>query len=213
MHCATHLPLVDLTRVSATSILSGEHQVILQVLTVLEKLAAIATSDRRIPIDHASRALEVLTRFADHCHHGKEENVLFPALEAIQPGFGPVQVMRAEHVEGRAFIRAMLEAVAQEDAARFAQAATGYIALLRQHIAKEDDVLFRFAGQMLTPTQDAEILEGYRAIEHDDMGNGTHERLLGIADALATTYGVPRASDNPQIMDLLTAICGCKKND
>jgi len=42
------------------------------------------------------------------------------------------------------------------------------------------------------------------------MGDGTHERLLGIADTLATTYGVPRASDSQQIMNLLTAICGCK---
>jgi len=211
MSCADHIPPVDLARVSATSILSGEHRVILQVLDVLDKLAAIATRDRRIPTEHANQALEVLTKFADRCHHGKEENILFPALEAIQPGFGPVQVMLAEHVEGRAFISAMQEAVVAGDAARYAQAATGYVELLRQHIAKEDDILFRLAGQMLTPTQDAEILEAYRRIEHDDMGDGTHERLLGIADTLATTYGIPRASDNPQIMDLLTAICGCKK--
>lgn len=212
MPCADHLPPVDLSRVSATSILSGEHRVILQVLDVVEKLAALALRDQRIPSEHANQALEVLTKFADHCHHGKEETVLFPVLEAIQPGFGPVQVMRAEHVEGRAFIRAMTEAVAAGHAGLYASAANGYVNLLRQHIHKEDDILFRLAGQMLTPAQDAEILDGYRRIEHDDMGDGTHERLLGIADTLATTYGVPRASDSQQIMDLLTAICGCKKD-
>jgi len=211
MSCSDHLPPVDLARVSATSILSGEHRVILQVLAVLEKLAAIATGIQHIPTDHANQVLEVLTKFADRCHHGKEETILFPMLESIQPGFGPVQVMLAEHVDGRAFISAMKEAVVTNDAARYAQAATGYVELLRQHIAKEDDILFRLADHMLTPAQDAEILEAYRRIEHDDMGDGTHERLLGIADTLASTYHIPRASDNPQIMDLLTAICGCKK--
>lgn len=209
--CHDHLPAVDLAQVSATSILSGEHRVILQVLDVLERLAAATARDRRIPTDHAAQALEVLMQFADRCHHGKEETVLFPALDMIQPGFGPVQVMLAEHVDGRGHIAAMNEAVVRGDAAGFARSANAYVELLRQHISKEDEILFRLAAQMLSPEQDAAILDAYREIEHDDMGDGTHERLLGIADTLATAYGIPRASDDPQIMNLLTAICGCRR--
>jgi hypothetical protein len=33
--------------------------------------------------------------------------------------------------------------------------------------------------------------------------------MLAIADRLAGTYGVARASDDPQTMALLTAVCGC----
>ena len=62
---------------------------------------------------------------------------------------------------------------------------------------------------MLSPDQDAAILEAYRAVEHDDMGDGTHERLLGIADSIADVYGVERASNDPQTFALLTAVCGC----
>jgi hemerythrin-like domain-containing protein len=212
MSCADHLPPVDLNRIRATSILSGEHRVILQVLTALERMAALAMTNQAIPVAHARQALEVLRNFADHCHHGKEEDILFPALEAIQPGFGPSQVMRAEHVIGRAHIAAMGRAVEAGDAAAFAREANGYVELLRQHIAKEDDILFRLADQMLSPAEDAALLDAYRALEHDDMGDGTHERMLGIADSLATAYGIPRASDDPQIMDLLTAVCGCRKD-
>lgn len=206
--CHDHLAPVNLDRVSAVSILSGEHQVILQLLAALEAMATrSAAGDLRA--DDARDALLVLRTFADTCHHGKEEHILFPALEAQVPGFGPTQVMRAEHVEGRALIRAMGEAVEQSDASAFAGAAHGYVDLLRNHIAKEDDILFRMAQAMLSPEQDAAILDEYRRIEHDDMGDGTHFRMLAIADRLAGTYGIARASDRPEIMALLTAVCGC----
>ncbi|MEK7411839.1 MAG: hemerythrin domain-containing protein [Planctomycetota bacterium] len=191
------------------SILSGEHRVILQLLAALAVMAERSDAGQ-LPVADATDALEVLRTFADKCHHGKEEEILFPVLEAQIPGFGPTQVMRAEHVEGRALIRAMVDALAQNDAANFAKAARGYVALLRDHIAKEDDILFRMAQAILTPEQDAAILDAYRRIEHDDMGDGTHFRMLGIADRLAGAYGIARASDNPQTMALLTAVCGCK---
>lgn len=207
--CHDHLAPVDCDRISAVSILSGEHRVILQLLSALEAMANRSAAGD-LPVADATDALEVLRTFADKCHHGKEEEILFPALEALVPGFGPTQVMRAEHVDGRALIRAMVAAVERADASGFAQAAHGYVDLLRAHIAKEDDILFRMAQSMLSPDQDAAILEAYRRIEHDDMGDGTHFRMLGIADRLAGTYGLARASDDPQTMALLTAVCGCK---
>ena len=209
MSCADHLPPVDMQVVSATSILSGEHRVILQVLDVLEQVALVTLRDQRIPPEHATKILEVLRQFADHCHHGKEEDVLFPVLESISPGFGPIRVMMDEHITGRAAIASMSDAIAASDAISFATAANAYVALLRTHIFKEDNILFRYAEQMLTPDQHEEILESYRRLEHDDLGDGTHQRLLGIADTLAAIYGIPRASDDPQTMHLLTAICGC----
>lgn len=207
--CHDHLTPVNCDRISAVSILSGEHRVILQVLSALEAMAGQSAAGN-LPVTDGQDALEVLRTFADKCHHGKEEDILFPALEAQVPGFGPTQVMRSEHVEGRAFIRAMGEALGLRNPTAFAAAARGYVELLRQHIAKEDDILFRMAQAMLTPEQDAVILDAYRRIEHDDMGDGTHFRMLAIADRLAGTYGIPRASDNPQTMALLTAVCGCK---
>jgi hemerythrin-like domain-containing protein len=202
---------VDLDIVSAVSILSGEHRVILQVIDALVAMAARADKEGLIPVDHARQALEVLRNFADKCHHGKEENILFPALDAAVPGFGPTQVMRADHVDGRAYIQSIASAVEAGDVAGFQQNAHSYAGLLRAHIEKEDGILFPMAMQILIPEQHGEILDAYRAMEHDDMGDGTHERMLGLADSLANAYGVKRASLEPRIMTLLTAVCGCKK--
>lgn len=212
MHCHAHLDRVDLQRISSVSILFGEHEVILQTLNCLEKIAAIATKDQRIPEEHASQILRILRQFADRCHHGKEEDVLFPAMEAHQPDFGPTAVMRAEHVQGRAAIASMIKALEQKDAEHFAQQALIYIELLRQHIEKENEVLFPLAQDMLSAEEDEQILEAYRTIEHEDIGAGVHEELLNLANSLAQIYGVPIASEDPKIMRLLTAICGCKNN-
>lgn len=206
--CHDHLPPVDLDRVSAVSVLSGEHQVILQVLAVLEVLATRAAA-HDLPTADAADAILVLRTFADRCHHGKEEDILFPLLEARSPGFGPTRVMRHEHIEGRACIRAMGEALTTADGAAFARAATAYVELLRAHIAKEDDILFRIAQSMLTPEEDHQVLDAYRRIEHDDLGDGTHVRMLATADRLAERYGIPCASRDPRTLALLTAVCGC----
>jgi len=205
------LPPMDLDQVSAVSILGGEHAVILQVLTSLQRIAIRGVARRAIPQPHADQALEILRQFADRCHHGKEEDILFPALVAKSPGFGPTAVMRSEHVEGRALIAAMADACAAHQPDVFAVNVDAYVALLREHIRKENEVLFPLAQQMLSADEDAGLLRAYRAMEHDDMGNGTHERLLGLADSLAAAYDVPRASAEPRIMTLLTAVCGCRK--
>ena len=213
MFCHAHLPRVDLLRISSVSILSGEHEVILQTLCCLEKIAALSIQNNHIPEEHASQVLRILRQFADRCHHGKEEDVLFPAMEARHPDFEPIAVMRAEHVQGRAYIAGMVKALDHKDPHDFAQQALAYIELLRQHIEKENEVLFPLAQDMLSAEEDEQILEAYRTIEHEDIGTGVHEQLLNLANSLAQSYGVPVASNAPNIMKLLTAICGCKKTN
>ena len=59
--------------------------------------------------------MEFIATFADHNHHGKEEDILFPAME--KAGFprdgGPVGVMLMEHTQGREYVGAMRLAVAR----------------------------------------------------------------------------------------------------
>ena len=90
-----------------TEILSGEHRVIEQVLTCLERIAEQCAAEGRLDRTSAEQALEFFRNFADRCHHGKEEVHLFPALEA--KGFprdgGPTGVMLHEHDQGRAHVR------------------------------------------------------------------------------------------------------------
>jgi hemerythrin-like domain-containing protein len=180
-----------------TEILSAEHRVIEQVLDCLEALAARARAEGRLDVERAGNVLEILRTFADRCHHGKEEERLFPMLVArgMPSHVGPIAVMLDDHRSGREHVQRMVEACAAADVARFVPAARGYVDLLRDHIAKEDGVLFPMAESMLDEAARAVLCESFRSVEHDDLGPGTHERLLELADELARHYGVPLAAE------------------
>jgi hemerythrin-like domain-containing protein len=140
--------------------------------------------------------LEILRTFADRCHHGKEEDLLFPMLVArgMSTHIGPIAVMLDDHRAGREHIRRMGAACDVADAALFVPAALDYVGLLRDHIAKEDSVLFPLAESMLDEVARGVLLDSFRSFEHHDLGTGTHERMLAKADELAQHYGVPLAA-------------------
>ena len=97
----------------STDILQNEHRVIEQVLGCLEKMAAQAV-EGKLDEPSAREALDFFQTFADGCHHHKEEDHLFPLMEA--KGFprhgGPTGVMLHEHEEGRRHVKAMRSALA-----------------------------------------------------------------------------------------------------
>ena len=64
------------------------------------------------------------------------------------------------------------------------QNALGYAALLRQHIMKEDRILFPMADQVIPAEQHPRITEAFDHIEHEETGAGIHEKYLGLADEL-----------------------------
>jgi hemerythrin-like domain-containing protein len=198
----------------ATEILTHEHRVIEQVLGCLEAMAAEARAVGRLDGAAAQDAVAFFRNFADRCHHGKEEAHLFPALEA--KGFprdgGPTGVMLDEHEQGRAHVRGMDENIAAaaggDPAAldRFIAHAQGFIGLLRDHIQKEDNVLFQLTDRALNAEEQQRLLEAFQKVEAEEMGVGTHEKFLAVAAALGQRYGVAR----PETPASLGCVyCGC----
>lgn len=185
-----------------TQILMSEHRVIETVVDCLERIAQVARDEKCIPRAHATQALEVITTFADRCHHGKEEHALFPMLErrGLPRAVGPLAVMLNEHEVGRAAVRRMRDALATEPqndagaAVRFATAAGEYVSLLREHIAKEDGVLFPMADSMLTEADCERLLADFARTESLDIGAGTHERMLAIVERLCGELGIVAAT-------------------
>ena len=176
----------------ATEILMAEHRVIERVLTALERAAARMERDQTTRPGFFLDAADFIKGFADGCHHRKEEGVLFKTMAAngMPTQGGPIGVMLAEHEQGRAYTRAMraaAERLAAGDASarrEVIQNARGYAALLRQHIAKEDGILFSIADQVIPLTDQAQVAEDFEQVEHEETGEGVHEKYLNLAGAL-----------------------------
>lgn len=177
----------------ATDILMDEHRVIEQVLNCLEKLADRWEAGETLDSTSALEALAFFRNFADRCHHGKEEQRLFPALKerGIPERGGPIGVMLHEHGQGRAHleaVRANLAAAAEGDAKALGvvrREAMSYVILLRQHIQKEDHILFAMARVVLTQGDVERLQREFACVEEHHIGPGVHEHYERLADELA----------------------------
>jgi hemerythrin-like domain-containing protein len=176
----------------ATNVLSEEHRVIERVLNTLEAGAGKLESGQVVRPAFFISATDFIKGFADGCHHKKEEGVLFTHMEAkgIPVQGGPLGVMLAEHEQGRQYTRALrsaaleLQAGDTEATKKIVQNARAFVTLLRQHIYKEDNILFPMADRVIPVAQYDEVWDGFERVEHEETGEGVHEKYLALAEAL-----------------------------
>ena len=145
-----------------TDVLREEHRVILRALGVLEAAAARLAGGRPLPEGWWPEIIWWLRAFADRNHHAKEETSLFPAMvkAGVPSTGGPIDVMLEEHRRGRTLVRAM---EAGESAAL--AAAREYVGLLREHIEKENGVLFPLADAVLDEAAQRALQREFEAVE------------------------------------------------
>ncbi|MBS1240638.1 MAG: hypothetical protein H6R40_65 [Gemmatimonadetes bacterium] len=176
----------------AIEILMEEHRIIGRVLDALEAAAGGMEAGRPVRPGFFLEAADFIAGFADGCHHHKEEGVLFPAIAAsgLPASGGPVPVMLAEHEQGRALTRALREAARRlelgdpQAGRQVVASARAYVALLHDHIAKEDEVLFPMADGLLTEQGQQQVLQGFARVEEEETAAGAHARFLALAGRL-----------------------------
>jgi len=157
-----------MSRLDPTGVLREEHRWILDVAGALEEELDRPPPGARDP-EQLERCVRFIRLFADACHHGKEEDQLFPVLEdhGMPRDSGPIAVMLAEHREGRRLAGIMKDAlpgIRQGNPAAmesFERAGRDYVSLIRGHIGKEDGVLFRVADQIISAPACARLCEAY----------------------------------------------------
>jgi hemerythrin-like domain-containing protein len=173
-----------------------EHENILKLLTVLERLGDLATTGAP-PLERMAAAVDLVRDYADGLHHGKEESLLFPMLESrgVPRDGGPIGCMLREHEVGRGAVAAMSDALdrmraGEEDAGgAFAAASGAYVALLHDHIAKENQVLFPWAEDLLSDDDRLALVEAFDALETDDVGKERVTVMLATLTSLTEEFG------------------------
>ncbi len=169
-------------------ILMDEHRVIERVLDAVERMVM----ERAFDLPFLEQALDFFRNYADGCHHAKEEHELFPAMEqaGVPRDGGPIGCMLHDHDEGRAHIRMicahMTAAAGDDDVARKTvyREILAYVNMLRQHILKEDNVLFMMAENLLDAKQKESILRGFEKLDRDPQLAAERKRYVALADQL-----------------------------
>jgi len=177
---------------TATKNLENDHVYILRLIDVMEQMVITISTE----LKHIDLAVGLIRNYADGFHHVKEENLLFPLL--VKKGFstdqGPIPVMLHDHAEARKYVKGMteeIENIRKGDTSSFTilyENMQGYIDLLRAHIRKENNVLFRMADEKLSTDEQEELIKTFSAMEKTTYNPGMIDRFITEIEGLEVIY-------------------------
>ncbi len=181
---------------SPTEMLEAEHRVIARVVGITPVLVERLEEGGVIEQDILKSIVEFMRIYADKCHHGKEEDLLYPALsdKGVPMQGCPIGALVADHVSGRSLVRHLsdfAEAYARNEPEAYIgliSSLRGIAALYPGHIWKEDYLLFPMTNKVMNPE---ELDTLYRQFEQVDLsiGHDTLERLTLLAGDLERQFG------------------------
>lgn len=176
---------------TATYNLENDHVYILRLIDVME----IMSVSENLNPDDVDKVIFLIRNFADGLHHAKEENLLFPKM--VEKGYsfemGPVAVMMHEHVDGRNFVKGMADANLKlrsgdiDASAEVVANMVGYAELLRAHINKENNVLFRMADNVFSADEQKNLLDKFGVLDADKSNGMSSADYIALIEELETS--------------------------
>jgi len=192
-----------------SDLLMTDHQTTEQVFEAVERALAGPGNPAPGLLTDAARYFQ---EYVDGCHNKKEEHHLFPLIEqrGIPRHGGPLAVMLMEHEQNRILlpkVTRLIEAYAGGDAAVLPQlrAAFGeYVALMKNHFWKENDILYPMARRVMSATDGQTVVAGIEATEAS-VGPDTRAKYYGLAERIIKGGGVEDLSFGVE-RDVMAAI-------
>ena len=194
-----------------TELLKDEHQAVLQKLTALEKV--FSSLDKREAISAELKELTSFFKTDFWVHFTKEEEALFPEIETFLPrNAGPLGVMLMEHEELRktneriqqATVEYLGGSASEETKRTLHEQGTHFINVLRDHINKEDNILFMMADMHLNQQQIDKVAKLFLEIEGGHKIEG--EKEIGVIEALRTRRSCKDFLDTPVPTETLSEL-------
>jgi hemerythrin-like domain-containing protein len=181
-----------MTAQSPTQMLENEHLVIAKVVGAAPLLADRLEAGQAVDDGTLQGLVEFMRTFADKCHHGKEEELLFPLLvrKGVPLQGCPLGVLTMEHSKGRTLVTALAgaaDAYQKGDPGgqpAVIQALRGIAALYPNHIWKEDYLLFTLANKVLSLEEQQSLYQQFEQVEQR-VGRDVHHRLERFAEQLS----------------------------
>jgi hemerythrin-like domain-containing protein len=150
-----------------------EHRLIERMIRIIKELLEIIQAEKKEDPAQVERIIHFVRAYADRCHHGKEEEILFRELgrKAISPEHKRmIDELIEDHKLGRRITTSLVEAnrrYLKGDTAALSDIAAGLRSLIEfypQHIEKEDRHFFiPVMGYFSPEEKEAMIREGYES--------------------------------------------------
>jgi hemerythrin-like domain-containing protein len=174
-----------------TEELRSEHGTMMKVFSALLHLGRGPELGEAKSHGRLEEFIDFLKVYVDLCHHAKEEEIFFPAIR--EAGLidldGLVRELTSEHDAGRGMVQEMEKALGQvgkseASAKAFSAVASRYVGLFRQHIRKENGILFPAANERLTAEIQQGVLCGFRKIDRDRIAEDRRAAFHRLAEGI-----------------------------
>ena len=139
----------------STESLRKDHKLIEKVLQALDTTIKLLKDGKKIPEQILLTTLDFTQNFTDVCHHGKEEEALFPALEkaGMPTNMGPIHMMIIEHKRTKEIAEhigiASKKYLENGNSDYLIEVLELYIQHVTEHLWKENNRLFMMADARL----------------------------------------------------------------
>jgi hemerythrin-like domain-containing protein len=169
--------------------LMAEHRVIERMLAVLEAQLALMAEQRSVDPTLLDTATDFIHTYADRCHHGKEEDILFRRLAEKPLDAELAQVMAGlieDHVRGREMTHRLVSAndrYRSGDASALGEIESSVRELVEfypVHIEKEDRHFFKPCLEYFTDAEKAAMLTDFDEFDRALI----HQKYRGVVEEL-----------------------------
>ena len=182
-----------------------EHRLIEKLMPVIRAATAAARREGRIDPRLVAFVIDFIRTYADRCHHGKEEDILFRELDKkpLAPEHRAVMdELIAEHREGRRMVGELRAAAAAYEAGggggleAVVDRLEALAAFYPAHISKEDKAFFLPSMNYLSTEEREAMLEEEREFDREFIHELYRERMAeAVAEHGIVTGGEARTGE------------------
>jgi len=139
----------------STASLRRDHDLIEKVIKAMESTIQLLNDGKQIPESILLPVIDFSKNFTDVCHHSKEENSLFPALEqaGMPRNMGPIAMMLMDHERSREIGKEMENSakdyILSGNSTKLISDMQQYVEHITEHLWKENNRLFMMAEARL----------------------------------------------------------------
>jgi hemerythrin-like domain-containing protein len=147
--------------VNPTESLRKDHALIEKMINALKIMSTLLQKGTTIPKPILDQTIDFSTNFTNQCHHGKEEESLFPTLEknGMPKEGGPIARMLFEHEITKNLTNSIIKStevyLSTGQTGALIEDIEKYVEHVTLHLSKENQRLFVMADMILADKQEA----------------------------------------------------------
>ena len=179
-----------------TENLINEHKKINELLDIMSKIALkIKSKDVFYPND-VEEIVKYLINLIENSHHGKEDDVFYPELisSGIPKETAPLSIINYEHIISVNYLKDISSCVVNCKIGNdfsgelLADSLTNYVIAIKNHIQREEEIVFPIANEVFSIEKQNEILQRFEVIEQKYISNSFNDQFDKLLNKFKNKY-------------------------